>query len=329
MTDRKRSEDSLQGGSAIALRSKFAGKRVLITGATGFLGSRLRTILGGGDCEVHATSRRVGPEDGHERWWQVDLSDSVAARRTLEAIRPDVLFQLTTHGSAARGLENVLPTLSNDIVATVNVLTAAVEVNGPRVILTGALEESLPTDSEPVPTSPYGAAKQAVTFYGRMFWQLYRLPVVIVRPFMTYGPGQPVQKVIPYVIESLLERRSPRLVSGDRGVDWVYVDDLMEGFLSAAVAEGVEGSTFDLGSGELVPVRVIVDELRRLIDPAIVATFEESPSSECEEIRAAQLGAARERLHWAPSTPLAVGLRQTVDWYRQRRTRESVHACLP
>jgi nucleoside-diphosphate-sugar epimerase len=88
-----------------------------------------------------------------------------------------------------------------------------------------------------------------------MFYKLYGLPVVMVRPFMTYGPGQDEHKLIPYVILSLLKGEAPRLSSGEQQFDWIYVDDVTDGFVAAAQADNTESHTVDLGSGRLVSVR--------------------------------------------------------------------------
>ena len=83
-----------------------------------------------------------------------------------------------------------------------------------------------------------------------MFHALYGLPVINLRTFMTYGPGQrDGSKLIPYVATALLRGESPRLSSGTREVDWIYVGDVVDAYLAAAVADGVEGTSIDIGSG--------------------------------------------------------------------------------
>ena len=84
------------------------------------------------------------------------------------------------------------------------------------------------------PHSPYAAAKWAASGYGRMFHELYGAPVVILRPFMTYGPGQAPSKLIPAVTLSLLRGERPKLSSGKARADWVYIGDVIEGFIAAA-----------------------------------------------------------------------------------------------
>ncbi|HLO01338.1 MAG TPA: NAD-dependent epimerase/dehydratase family protein, partial [Pyrinomonadaceae bacterium] len=162
------------------------------------------------------------------------------------------------------------------------------------------------------------AAKWTSGAYARMFHRLYGLPVVMVRPFMTYGPGQNEEKVIPHVIRSLLARQAPKLSSGRQQFDWIYIDDVVDGFLAAAVAANVEGHTIDLGSGILVPLRAVVDQIAELLDAQVEPLFNALPERPCEPLRVADVHDADAKLGWRPRTPLRSGLAQTIGWYRQQ-----------
>ena len=84
------------------------------------------------------------------------------------------------------------------------------------------------SSADGVPSSPYAAAKAASGLYGLLFQHLYSVPVVMLRPFMTYGPGQKAHKVIPFTIQSMLKGKSPTLSSGTRPMDWIYVSDVIK-----------------------------------------------------------------------------------------------------
>lgn len=288
---------------------------MLVTGATGFLGSHLCRSLSEMSNDLHAVSRKPQPSDKHLQWWQGDLSDFAVTKNLLKNVQPDIIFHLTTHGWGAPGLEHVQPTLHNDLIATVNLLTVATELKIRRVVLTSSLEEPQVGNGEPVPSSPYAAAKWASAVYARMFHQLYQTPAVITRIFMTYGPGQPVQKLIPYTILSLLRGETPKLSDGQRLVDWIYIDDVIQGLLAAARASDVEGSTIDLGSGTLIPIRKVVEQLIHLVRPETHALFGALPSRPTEPIRAANIINTHERIDWQAATPLEKGLALTVNWY--------------
>ncbi|MEX0804152.1 MAG: NAD(P)-dependent oxidoreductase [Candidatus Binatia bacterium] len=288
----------------------------MVTGATGFLGSHLCRSLNKMASDVHAVSRKPQPANDLQKWWQGDLSDFATTQTLLNEIQPDVIFHLTAHAWGGPGLELVRPTLHNDLIATVNLLTAATELKVRRVVLTGSLEEPQSGGPEVVPSSPYAAAKWASGAYARMFYQLYRTPAVIVRIFMTYGPGQPAKKLIPYTILSLLNGEAPKLSDGQRLIDWIYVDDVIEGLLTAAQASDLEGSTIDVGSGSLISIRDIVEHLVNLVRPEVRPLFGAAPPRAMEPVRAANVKDTLERVGWKPAISREQGLELTVDWYK-------------
>lgn len=306
--------------------ASLQGAKALVTGAAGFIGAALARRLGAHGVEVHGLYRRTPPAETAGAW-QCDLADLSAVRQIVSTVNPDLVFHLAGHVAGARGLDLVAPTLYSNLVGTVNLLTAVTEARCRRVVLTGSMEEPPPDLHWPVPNSPYSAAKAAASAYGRMFQRLYGTPVVILRLFMVYGPAQQdLKKIIPYTILSLLQNRAPAVSNGLRGVDWVYVDDVVESYVAAATAEGIEGETLDVGSGELVTVRTVVERLVGLINPAIQPNFGAVAERALEREPTANVAEAAARLGWRASTPLNRGLAQTAEWYRQNVARDLVAA---
>src|SRR5262245_25418968 len=213
-------------------------RKILITGGSGFLGSHLCRRLRELGAEVHATSRldRIG--DG-SIWWKSDMADLSAARRLLAAVKPDIVYHLAGSVGAGPDFNLVVPAYHSLLTSTVNLLVAATEIGCRRVVLTGSLTEPVPDRANPTPASPYAAAKWAASGYGRMFHSLFQTPVVILRPFMVYGPAQAPSKLIPSVIRSLLDGISPRVSSGKQRADWIYVSDVIDGFVAAATTPGI------------------------------------------------------------------------------------------
>lgn len=295
----------------------LAGQTVLVTGASGFIGEHLCARLHSTGAEVHGTSRSEQPDSNTLRWWQGDGANLADMQRILAAVKPDVIFHLASYASGDRSLEAVMPTLHGTLISTVNLLTLVAQMGCRRLVLIGSLEE--PELGNPIASSPYAAAKWSSSVYAQMFHQLYQVPVVVTRPFMVYGPAQNVSKLIPYVIRSLLQGEAPKLSSGQRQVDWIYVSDLIDGLIAVTQTVGIEGETFEFGSSTLTPISTTVDYLNQLIDPSIKPLFGALSDRPMEQVRIADITSASDRLGWHPQTSLEDGLAQTVAWYAAHR----------
>jgi UDP-glucose 4-epimerase len=149
-----------------------------------------------------------------------------------------------------------------------------------------------------------------------MFHALYGTPVVNLRPYLTYGPAQAFDKLIPSVTLSLLRGESPRLSGGRTGGDWVYVDDVVDAFVIAASTPGIEGLTFDLGTGTLTSIRALVDKPLAITGSHIAPQFGAVPDRPREHEIVADTATALQRLGWHATTSLEDGLRKTTDWYK-------------
>jgi nucleoside-diphosphate-sugar epimerase len=134
---------------------------------------------------------------------------------------------------------------------------------------------------------------------------------------MVYGPGQKdLRKLVPYVILSLLRGETPQMSSGRRPVDWIYVDDVVNAFVAAAATTTGGGEVLEVGSGELVTVRELVERLAPLVRPDAQLRFDSANDRPLEQVRESQIQRTTEVLDWRPQVPLTDGLRRTVDFYR-------------
>jgi len=174
-------------------------------------------------------------------------------------------------------------------------------------------------NSTDVPNSPYSAAKWAGTGYARMFFNLYNTPVVNATLYMVYGPDQKdMTKLIPYVTSALLQGIPPKLSSGKRDVDWIYVSDVVDGLIELAITPGVEGKIIDLGSGETCSIRSLIEKLVDIIKPDVSPLFNALPERPLEKTRIANVELTQNVINWKPKVSLEDGLKKTVDWYREK-----------
>jgi UDP-glucose 4-epimerase len=308
---------TVQPGTAAAGTTRpWFESRVLVTGATGFIGSYLARRLTWLGAEVHAVSRRRPSGKSHQTWHEVDLGDPEATTRLVRATCPDIVFHLASAVTGRRNVELVRPTLLSNLTSAVNLLTAVVG-RETRVVLAGSVEE--PQEAEPVPQSPYAVAKWAATGYARMFHGLWNVPVTVLRVAMVYGPGQPdTEKLVPYVTLSLLRGKQPELSSGRRLVDWVYVDDVVDAFLLAARSERASGQVIDIGSGVQTSIRDVVELVQRTVGGRARPRFGAIDDRPLDRSGLADTEAAADLLGWRATTSLEVGIKRTVAWYAGR-----------
>ena len=308
-------------GERYQMFGPLENRRILVTGANGFIGSHLCRRLCQQGAEVHGIYRSRRPETGADQcWWQADFADLAQVRRIFEETRPELIFHLASHVKGAPDLDHVIPTFQSNLQSTVNLLAVAAECNCSRVVLTGSLAEPEIESGERFPSAPYAAAKWASSGYARMFHALYKLPIVIARVFMVYGPAQTdLTKLIPYVTLSLLQGKTPKISSGERLVDWIYVSDVVTGFLAIAQGTDVDGATLDVGSGSLLSIREIVEALARLVGGKV--EFGALRDRPFEPVRVAKTAETFARIGWKPAVSLQEGLERTVAWYREELER--------
>ena len=294
----------------------LAGTRVLVTGATGFIGYHLCEALVSLRAAVHGLARAANGEclpTGCQPL-PVDLMDYDAVRATVKVLRPDVIYHLAGRVTADRDVALVLPMLEGNLIPAAHMLLAANDVGCERFVCAGSSEE---TDvAHPVASSPYAASKTAVSAYGQMFHRLYAVPVVVLRPFSVYGPRQGDDKLIPYAIRALLRGESPQLTGGDQVRDFIYVKDVARGFLEAGAADGIVGEALDLGTGLGTRVREVMTLLTDILGVDITPTLGAVPARVAEEDQIADPARTKELLGWEPRWSLREGLEETVKSYR-------------
>ena len=294
------------------------GRRVLVTGGTGFIGSRLVERLGSLGADIHQAVRRPLPVDNAH---VVDLGDPDACLALVDEVRPLVVFHLASLVSGAREAGLVVPMMRANEGFAVN-LMAAVAQAAPhtRVVLAGSIEENLGGDGS-VPASPYIAAKLGATSYARMFARLWDLRVTVLRIGMVYGPGQAdTTKLVPSVILALLKGENPPVGSGRRLLDWVFVDDVVDAFVLAAGDSTPPGTVVDVCSGEPITIRETLDRLTDIVGGTAAPRFGVIPDRVADIAQIGDPAAAAAVMGWRPTTDLDEGLRRTVRWYRDHPT---------
>lgn len=289
-----------------------------MTGASGFIGRAVCARLLDSGAAVYGTSRR----DIHiesDRWTHasVDLTIADDIDNLLAVAKPDFVIHLASCVTGKREIEWIRETLAGNLQSAVNVLVAAQKAGVDKTVLAGSLEEPDANDAAPIATSPYAASKWCATTYARTMHALYGTRSAVARIFMVYGPGQQdLMKLVPYVCLSAARSEAPELMSGGREVDWIYIDDVVDGLIRLAQAGPDNGAYVDIGSGELVTTGDVAKSICSLAGTGVAPILGALPDRTMEQVRRANIKETSELLGWRPTVEIEAGLQRTYDWYK-------------
>lgn len=305
--------------------------RVLVTGGTGFIGRPLVAALARRGDEVVVVGRRsveaAAPLlPAGARYEVADLADAARVGRLLGELRCDRVYHLAAAVDVRRDLGLINQQLEYTQMAAVHVARAALDHGVTRLVHVGTCEEygngpaPFRESQSPAPVSPYSAAKAAASAFVQMMASAFGLPAVIVRPFLTYGPGQGMNQMIPALIRAALEGRDFPMTAGEQTRELNYVDDIVDGLLRAGDTPGVEGEIFNLGCGEPRRVRDVAQLVLELMGNPIRIELGRIPYRPGEALEFyCDNQKARARLGYRATVPLEEGLRRTIAWYREDR----------
>jgi nucleoside-diphosphate-sugar epimerase len=303
--------------------------RVLVTGGTGFMGRHLvRALQARGDEVVVAGRRAAAPAgvlpSGVE-YRGGDLATPACSEALFAGPRFDCVFHLASAVDVSRDLAAIDLQVGSTQMAAIHVARACLAHDVGRLVHVGTCEEygngpaPFRETQDPSPVSPYSAAKVAASAFVRMLCASFGLRAVIVRPFLTYGPEQESNLLIPALIRSALAGRDFPMTGGEQTREFNYVDDIVDGFLRAAEAPSIDGLVINLGCAEPRRIRDVAALVLDLMGNPVHAEIGKLPYRPgetwefyCDNTR------ARELLGWKPAVALEDGLRRTIAWHRAR-----------
>jgi nucleoside-diphosphate-sugar epimerase len=286
-----------------------AGRGILITGAAGFLGSHLTRALTAAGAEVHPFTRRIG-----------DVTNLEVLRAAITTARPEVVFHLAAYGTTTT--QRDVARMREVNVGGVENLWTALERFHCRIVQAGtcaeyAMKDGPISESDPcAPESGYAATLHEAVAYSQARAQRTGREVVVIRPFGPYGPGDRPERLIPFVIDGLLDGGRVAVTAGRQRRDFSYVSDHIAAFVAAATAPLTQtGAAYNIGSGVPISVRDVVEKVAGLvgdrasdrIDYGAVASRPDDSGD-----RYADISAARRDLAFAPAVGLDEGLQLTI-----------------
>jgi NAD dependent epimerase/dehydratase len=314
-------------------------KKVLITGADGFIGSHLTEKLISQGARVIAFVMY----NSFNTWGWIDTfspKDKEAAEIVCGNIREtdllkqtlkdvDIVFHLAALIAIPYSYASPSSYIKTNVEGTLNLLQTSLECGVKKVIHTSTSEvygtaQYVPIDEKhPLQgQSPYSASKIGGDMVAESFYRSFNLPVATVRPFNTYGPRQSARAIVPTLILQMLKGTTIRLGSLHPIRDFTYVSDTVEGFIKAAEAEGINGEVINIGSNKGISIGELVNTLSQIVKKEVTIECDEERvrpvNSEVNQLLCSNQK-AKKLIKWQPTVKLVEGLTRTVDWFEKNQ----------
>ena len=307
----------------------FRGRRVFITGGTGFLGNHLvrRLVALGADVTVAARApinrSRIRDLARRIRLVEADVRKRRPLERAVRLSRPEFIFHLAAYGVDPRK-RNPTTIIQTNVQGMVHLLEAADPFPYRRLVNTGTCFEygqqknRMSEQSALDPVNVYAASKTTAGQLCDLSRRQEGKPIVTLRPFTFFGPGERPDRLIPSVILSILQRRPIHISSGTQTRDYTYVEDMADAFLRAALAPSAVGEVINVGTGRDFAVREIAERIRRIMGSRVPLKIGAVQTRRDEVWRiCCDNGKAKRLLGWKPRFTFEEAVHKTIRWFQK------------
>lgn len=304
-------------------------KRVLVTGGTGFVGANLVRFLLSRGHEVHLLLRsgfnpwRINDIQSHLRLHLVDMTQFSELERIIDAIRPDWVFHLATHGAYSHQTDIQKITQTN-INGTVNLVEACSKLGFEVFVNTGSSSEygfkdhPAREDEFADPNSCYAVTKLSATLFCRYIAQQRKLHIPTLRLYSVFGPYEEPTRLFPTLIQHGLRGQWPPLVSPYIARDFVYIDDVIDAYLLAATCPSPDfGAVYNVGTGVQTSLGELVNIARSVMNIEAEPQWQSMPNRHWDTTNwVADPTKIKNILRWEPRFDITTGLSTFIEWYQ-------------
>lgn len=311
---------------------RWQRKKILITGATGFIGANLVRYFLKRQASVSILIRKTS-----DKWriqdiikkvsaYSVDLLDSQKLSRAILHIRPEIIFHTAAYGGYIFQ-QHTKKILETNFIGTVNLVNACRNINFELFINTGSSSEygikskAMAETDLLEPLTDYGLSKAAATLYCQALAKREKRPIVTLRLFSPYGYYEEPSRLILSVIKACLKGESPKLSSPNSVRDFIFIEDVVNAYVKAVEnKDKAAGEIINIGYGKQVSINETVKSIIRLTGNTVQPEWESISNPRNEPVNwQADISKAGKKLDWQPKYDLERGLKKTIRWFTDTR----------
>ncbi len=307
------------------------GVKVIVTGGAGFIGSHLVERLVSLNAKVSVLIR-----NGSDTWrlndvkdkvsvYEVDFLNSTDLKKTVDRINPEIVFHAMADIRVKRDPELLNHMIGNNFQTTINLIRVLDKEKIKLFVNFGTCEEygdgKVPFEEtyKEIPVSPYSLSKTLGTYLSSYLAKIEGFPIITVRPFLTYGPKQINNQLIPFIIRSLIKKEKINLGKMEQTRDFIHVNDVVSALIKIPFSNIEKGEIINICSGKEAQIKSVVSKVCELTNTSfeeyIETTAPYRPGETMHFYGSNQK--AKKLLNWEPKIDFEKGLKETVEWYRE------------
>ncbi|MFC1570703.1 dTDP-glucose 4,6-dehydratase [Candidatus Omnitrophota bacterium] len=321
------------------MKSYYKNKRVLVTGADGFMGSHLtdRLVAEGAKVSVYVRGSSTTGTTQYslknikhlEGKLEDILTGDIGSQDTRTLVgknAPDIVFHLAADAYVPNSFGHPFEVMETNVIGTLNMLHAVKESSKiKRIVCTSSSEiygmtlgGSIDEEHPLYPSSPYAASKVAADRYCYSYWNTYHLPIAVIRPFNTYGPRHTYDVIPKFIDLALMGKTLTIHGTGSQSRDFTYVDDMIDAFLIMGRHKDAVGKAVNFGTGEAITINYVAKKIKELSGSKSMIKHTKEREAQVPKLLC-NYSLAKKLFGWKPKVFIDEGIRRNIEWVKQNR----------
>lgn len=319
--------------------SEISGKKVLVSGGTGFVGVNLISAFLSNGIKPIILDYIPKNTEINKKFLPFDIDDlelineNITNREEIinkvKAVKPDYVVHLAAMTNLTKDFIHAHQSVKVNIIGTLNLLEAIQKQKIKSFVFLsssdvyGDVQPPFCENQQIFPASPYSVSKASAEMYALMFNRVYDMPITILRSFNVFGKYQKANRVIPFIIANLLKNEDVNLSSGEQKREFNYVDNLVDAILLSLITQESNGKIINIGSGESITIKEVALIIGKKLSKEHLLKFGAIPYRKneiwdmfCDNKQAKKI------LNWKPRISFEEGLNLTIKWFQENLSKE-------